>query len=147
MATAVSLGKAVGVKPACGALNIPRATFYRRKQARQDKPACAARPLPPLALSIKEREAILDVAHEERFWDSSPYQIYATLLDEGTYLCSIRTMYRILGRQGEVKERRRQVSRPNYKKPELLATAANQVWSWDISVLQQCRNQRTKDWN
>ena len=104
MATAVSLGNAVGVKPACGALNIPRATFYRRKLACKDKPACAVRPLPPLALSIKEHQAILDVAHEERFWDSSPYQIYATLLDEGTYLGSIRTMYRILGRQGEVKE-------------------------------------------
>ncbi len=135
MATAVSLGNAVGVKPACGALNIPRATFYRRKQSRQNTPAGAARPLPPLALSAQETEAILDVTHEKRFWDSSPYQIYATLLDEGTYLGSIRTMYRILGRQGEVKERRRQVSRPNYKKPELLATAANQVWSWDITKL------------
>jgi putative transposase len=89
MATAVSLGSAVGVKPACCALNIPRATFYRRKRASQDKPTYTARPLPPLALSVKERGAILDAAHEERFWDSSPYQIYATLLDEGTYLGSI----------------------------------------------------------
>ena len=89
MATAVSLGNAVGVKPTCGALNIPRATFYFRK--------------PSLALTAMETEAILAVAHEERFWDSSPYQIYATLLDEGTYLGSIRTMYRILGRQGEGK--------------------------------------------
>ena len=71
----------------------------------------------------------------ERFADQSPYEIYATLLDEGTYLCSIRTMYRILQVHAEVCERRDQLRHPHYRKPELLATAPNQLWSWDITKL------------
>jgi len=67
--------------------------------------------------------------------DKSPRQVYAELLDEGTYLCSVRTMYRILEDNNEVKERRNQLRHPNYKKPELLATEPNQVWSWDITKL------------
>ena len=79
---------------------------------------------------------MLDSLHEERFQDLAPHQVYASLLDEGTYYCSIRTMYRILESQhGEVKERRAQVKRPHYHKPELLAEAPNQVWSWDITKL------------
>lgn len=74
------------------------------------------------------------VMHEERFVDKAPREIYATLLDEGTYLCSWRTMYRILRENDEVRERRNVLRHPQYKKPELLATAPNQVWSWDISV-------------
>ena len=93
------------------------------------------RPRPPLALSSSERSKVLDLLHEDRFVDKAPREIYATLLDEEKYLCSIRTMYRILEKEGELKERRNQLSRPHYEKPELLATGPNQVWSWDITKL------------
>jgi putative transposase len=76
------------------------------------------------------------VLHSDRFAELPPAEVYATLLDEGTYLCSIRTMYRLLDSQGEVHERRRQLRHPHYQAPELLATAPNQLWSWDISVPQ-----------
>jgi len=134
MAAVASLSESVGKKAACNALIVPRATFYRRygkKEIDKDN----QRPVPPLALSAEERQAVLDVAHEKRFWDSTPYQIFATLLDEGKYLGSVRTIYRILSQNNEVKERRKQVSRPHYQKPELLATEPNQVWSWDITKL------------
>jgi len=88
-----------------------------------------------LSLSGQERRVVLDTLLCERFMDQSPYQIWATLLDEGSYLCSVRTMYRLLGQQDLVRERRRQRRHPHYKKPELLATAPNQVWSWDITKL------------
>ena len=78
---------------------------------------------------------MLTCLHEERFHNSAPAAIYATLLDEGRYHCSIRTMYRILDSQGEVRERRDQVVHPAYTKPELLATGPNQLWSWDITYL------------
>lgn len=129
-----SLSKFVGKKGACDALAVPRATFYRHHGEKIPAPV-GIRPAPPLALSTTEREVILNTAHEQRFWDVSPYQMFATLLDEGTYLGSIRTIYRILADHHEVKERRKQVHRPNYTKPELLATAPNQVWSWDITKL------------
>jgi len=136
IAAVASLSDTVGKKSACEALAVPRATFYRhtngkRPMAENDN----RRPTPPLALSPKERQAVLDVAHEKRFWDASPYQIYATLLDEGRYIASIRTFYRILDDNQEVRERRKQVSRPRYQKPELLATGPNEVWSWDITKL------------
>ena len=134
MATAVSLGKNVGKKAACNALAISRATLYRhidRKKVIRE----IQRPAPPLAFTTEEKQAVLDVAHEKRFWESSPYQIFATLLDEGKYLGSVRTIYRILSQQNEIKERRKQVNRTHYQKPELLATAPNQVWSWDITKL------------
>jgi len=134
MDATVSLSEIVSKKAACAAMAIPRATFYRH----QEKNTVAEppkRPAPPLALSPAERRAILDVSHEQRFWDATPYQMYATLLDEGQYLGSVRTIYRILAANNEVKERRKQVSRPRYKKPELLATAPNEVWSWDITKL------------
>ena len=134
MAVVGSLGKSVGKKSACNALAVARATFYRHR-AKKGIVTDSQRPVPPLSLSTEERQIILDVAHEKRFWDSSPYQIYATLLDEGRYLGSIRTIYRTLSRKNEVKERRKQVSRPHYQKPELLASAPNQVWSWDITKL------------
>ena len=129
---ATALSEHVGKKAACSVLDIPRATYYRRCQK---KPLPKPRPAPPLALSDKEKETVLQIAHEERFWDASPYEMYATLLDEGTYICSIRTLYRILASMQEIKERRKQVNRPHYKKPELLATGPNQVWSWDITKL------------
>jgi len=84
---------------------------------------------------MHERQAVLKHLHGERFRDHAPAQVYATLLDEGLYLCSIRTMYRILESAGEVRERRDQLRHPNYMRPELLARAPNEVWSWDITKL------------
>lgn len=126
----------VGVKPACEAFGISRAGLYRRR-AISNRAICVPqrRPAPPRALSPEEREEVLDILHSERFQDKAPHEVYATLLDEGAYHCSIRTMYRILGENFEVKERRNQLRHPDYKKPELLATAPNQVWSWDITKL------------
>jgi putative transposase len=87
------------------------------------------------ALSQQERQTVLDTLHDERFVDLSPAEVYSSLLDEGSYLCSTRTMYRLLNQHSEVRERRNQLRHPNYRKPELLATGANQVWSWDITKL------------
>jgi putative transposase len=130
----------VGVKPACEALAVPRATVYRRRKRRLCPP-----PVVPLsengqrhsvrALSESEQSTVLACLHEERFQDCSPAQIYAALLDEGRFHCSIRTMYRLLEAHGENRERRDQLIHPPYQKPELLATAANQLWSWDITKL------------
>ena len=87
------------------------------------------------SLDTTERERVLSALHCERFVDKAPAQVWATLLDEGIYHCSIRTMYRILSEHGEVRERRNQLRHPNYQKPELVAEAPNQVWSWDITKL------------
>lgn len=128
------LGTEVGIKPACQALGVARASLYRFRCHPAATP-CRARRASPRALSEPERQQVLEVLHSPRFRDASPSQVYATLLDEGTYLCSPRTMYRLLSRHGEVRERRAQLSHPRYRKPELLATAPNQVWSWDITKL------------
>ena len=112
---------------------MARSTLYRRRQPVTSKPK--RRPRPHRALDETEREEVLGALHCERFVDKAPAQVWATLLDEGTYLCSIRTMYRILEEHGEVRERRNQRRHPNYTKPELLAEAPNQVWSWDITKL------------
>lgn len=138
MNVAANLSRDVGKKPACEALGVPRATFYRHTGNRV--PATDGRKstplIPPLALSSAERQTVVDILHSERFQDKAPYEVYATLLDEGQYHCSIRTMYRILSTEhGCVKERRRGHQRNHYKKPELLATGPNQVWSWDITKL------------
>ena len=136
MAAALTLSSDIGIKPACESLDIPRSRFYRvqvRKNAPWVEPK--KRPSPPRTLSSDEREAVLDILHSDRFVDKAPHEVYGTLLDEGTYHCSIRTMYRILDDKTEVKERRNQLSHPVYQKPELLATAPNQVWSWDITKL------------
>jgi transposase InsO family protein len=134
MSAAYALSRDVGKKAACEALTVPRATFYRHMSpAPQGE---RTRPAPVLALTKQERDTVTDILHSERFQDKAPRQVYATLLDEGQYHCSVRTMYRILtDEHGDVKERRRHVKRPNYEKPELLATAPNQVWSWDITKL------------
>ena len=118
---------------ACEALGVARSTLYRRRQPAGPQPK--RRPRPHRALDETEREEVLGALHCERFVDKAPAQVWATLLDEGTYLCSIRTMYRILEEHGEVRERRNQRRHPNYTKPELLAEAPNQVWSWDITKL------------
>ena len=132
MKAAEKLSKRVGVLAACRALNVSRATLYRRREPdRQTQP----RPTPARALSNEERNAVLDQLNNERFADQSPRQVYAKLLDEGDYLCSVRTMYRILADNQSTRERRNQLKHPNYKKPELLATGPNEVWSWDITKL------------
>lgn len=126
------LSSTIGIAPACKAFGFPRASFYRSLTPRI--PA-QKRPAPRRALDSIERQRILDTLHSGRFIDRAPAEIWATLLDENQYLCSIRTMYRILESAEEIRERRNQLRHPEYKKPELLATAPNQVWSWDITKL------------
>jgi putative transposase len=122
----------VGLAAACEAFGVPRASYYRSQlPPRPLEP----RPSPPRALSAEERQNVLDTLHSERFVDKAPAEVWATLLDERNYLCSIRTMYRILDDAKEVRERRNQLRHPKYTKPELLAEAPNQVWSWDITKL------------
>jgi len=125
----------VGTKAACEAMGLPRATFYRHENIPFGPPLPTCRPQPQRTLRPDERQQILDVLHADRFMDQAPRQVWATLLDQGTYLCSVRTMYRILDSKNEIKERRKQLQHPKYKKPELLAEAPNQVWSWDITKL------------
>ena len=136
------LAPTVGVAAACDFLGVARASFYRQRPvlgppaALVSEPTLPAeRPAPARSLSPAERAGVLAVLHEERFQDRSPAAVQATLLDEGQYLCSIRTMYRILEQEGESRERRDQLVHPPYQKPELLATAPNQLWSWDITKL------------
>ena len=129
---AEDLGKHTGVSKACRVLTVPRSRLYR---ARKPKRPPAARPTPKRALSLEEKGTVHQMLNSERFQDCSPREVYATLLDEGDYLCHWRTMYRILNEYGEVKERRNQLQHPVYSKPELVATAPNQVWSWDITKL------------
>jgi putative transposase len=133
MRAAMALRTEVGTTPACEALRVPRASFYRRlSPAAESGPRLA----PPLALSAGERRSVIDLLHGPRFQDDTPRQVYAVLLDEGQYHCSIRTMYRMLkAEHGDVKERRKGHQQTSYQKPELLATAPNQVWSWDITKL------------
>jgi putative transposase len=125
----------VGRAAACRALDVPRASLYRELQEATEAAVRIARPSPARALDAGERRAVLELLHSERFVDRAPSEMYATLLDEGNYVCSIRTMYRILEENGEVRERRDQLQHPQYQKPELLARGANQVWSWDITKL------------
>ena len=125
------LGPELGIVATYAALSLARATFYRRLA-----PKVAPAPgTSPRALPAEERKAVLDVLHEPRFADLAPAEIYATLLDEGRYLCSERTMYRVLDENQEIRERRNQLRHPKYAAPELLATGPNQLWSWDITKL------------
>ena len=132
MTAALELAQAVGPARACRALGVPRATLYR--QRRGAARMAAPRPRPARALAAPERQTVLDLLHSERFVDQAPTEVYATLLDEGVYHCSPRTMYRLLAEAHEVRERRNQL-RQVAPKPELLATGPNQVWSWDITKL------------
>ena len=129
-----TLAPLAGAAAAYQALGVARPSYYR---ARAAAPAAASRPrpAPPRALDETERQTILAVLNSERFCDATPAEIYATLLDEGTYLCSERSMYRILAAHGQTRERRDQRVHPVYHKPELLAQAPNQLWSWDITKL------------
>lgn len=133
MSAVTELAVNVGTSAACQALCMPRASYYRHKHA-APRSAMAQR-RSPRALALAERETVLAHLHSERFQDRSPAAVYATLLDEGEHHCSIRTMYRLLEQRGESRERRDQLTHPPYRKPELLATAPNQLWSWDISKL------------
>jgi len=121
---------------ACIALGVSRASVQRRR-ARLIAPAAVSRPRPKpaRALTVPQRQAVLDLLHAPRFADQAPAEVYASLLDEGVYHCSIRTMYRVLDQNHEVRERRNQLRHPVYRKPELLAERPNQVWSWDITKL------------
>jgi putative transposase len=129
---AEALGQHVGVKRACEELGVPRSSLYHARQPAQPP---APRTKPARSLKPEERQAVRDRLNSDRFVDSAPRQVYAALLDEGIYLCSWRTMYRILDEYQEVRERRNQLRHPTYTKPELLATAPNQLWSWDITKL------------
>jgi putative transposase len=133
--TVEELTPVIGTRPACRALGAAPATIYRRRRPSAPRPA-RPRTLPPRALAETERAAVLAELYSERFVDSSPAQVWATLLDEGRYLASERTMYRILAAEhGDVRERREQLRHPAYAKPELLAERPNQLYSWDITKL------------
>ncbi len=119
---------------ACKLVGRSRASHYRARNPPTPKPAAARKPQ-PRALSGAENAAVLAVLHSDRFIDSAPAAVYATLLDEGVYLASVPTMYRLLRASGEVHERRAQAVHPASAKPELIATGPNQVWSWDITKL------------
>ncbi|HEV7671016.1 MAG TPA: DDE-type integrase/transposase/recombinase [Thermoanaerobaculia bacterium] len=126
----------IGLRAACTSLGLSRATVYRKRCPASSSSAPTAKTRrPPLALSEGERRLALEVLHSPRFVDAAPGQVYATLLDEGVYLGSERTLYRLLAQQGESRERRDQLRHPAYTKPELLADAPNRVWSWDITKL------------
>ncbi len=123
-----------GLRAACHAFGVPRASMHRGLRGPFHGPKVPAKPQ-PRALDPDERQKVLDVLNSERFSDKAPGEAHATLLDDGEYLCSERTMYRILDDNEQVRERRNQLRHPEYKKPELLATGPNQVWSWDITKL------------
>jgi putative transposase len=160
MASVAELVPVVGVARACEAVGVARASFYRQIRRHGGPLADRSGPSPrhegaagerselsvpgasatadrvhPRALSPTERAAVLEVLHAPRFQDAAPATVYATLLDEQLYLASERTMYRLLAAEGETRPRRDQLVHPSYAKPELLATAPNQVWSWDITKL------------
>ncbi len=136
MEAAERLGATVGLKRACESLRVSRGTLYRHR-ARAAHPAAETvlRAPPPLKLQPEERQAVLDLLHSPRFVDASPHTVHATVLDEGHYPCSVRTMYRLLAEEGQLRERRNVLRHPPYAKPELLATGPNQLWSWDITKL------------
>jgi putative transposase len=127
----------VGTAAACQAVGQPRSSWYRHHR-HSPAPPRPPRPVPrphPRALSPAERQQVLEVLHAERFVDLAPASVWATLLDEGTYLASVSTMYRLLRQRGETGDRRRHATHPPTVKPELLATRPNQCWSWDITKL------------
>jgi putative transposase len=133
MAAAEQLSLQVGVRRACQDLSVPRSGVYRRRHLAP--PSVRGARSSSRRLKDEEKSIVLAYLHEERFQDCSPAQVYASLLDHGQYHCSIRTMYRLLDAQGENRERRDQLIHPLYRKPELLATGPNQLWSWDITKL------------
>ncbi len=134
IATTEQLAQTIGVSAACQALTTARSSLYRKRPKVVSLPKPERLPS-PRALPLAEKEIVRQALNSERFADQAPREVFATLMDEGTYLCSWRTMYRILDENKEVRERRNQLRHPNYTKPELLATKSNQLWSWDITKL------------
>jgi putative transposase len=139
MDAVLGVSSSIGIESACTALGVARATFYRQRPLLGPALSAPAVPVvrltPARALRPGEQQAVLTVLNSQRFQDCAPAAIHATLLDEGQYLCSTRTMYRLLEKEGATRERRDQLTHPPYWKPELLATAPNQLWSWDITKL------------
>lgn len=135
MANVEALVPLVGVSRACAALAVPRSSFYRYRQGAKPPRFTRPRPAHPRTLSVEEQETVYAHLNAERFVDCAPRTVYATLLDEGIYLCHWRTMYRLLAREQATRERRAIRRHPTYVRPELLATAPRQVWSWDITKL------------
>jgi putative transposase len=138
MTAITTLAQTTGRRAACARLAMPRSTYYHHLLPRPtalEVSDARVRSAPPRALDAHERQAILELLNGPRFIDSSPAQTVAELLDEGRYLASERTCYRVLAANAEVRERRNQARHPHYSAPELLATAPNQVWSWDITKL------------
>ena len=130
------LAPVIGTRAACADLGRSRATYYRRHRQSPPPPRLPRERVPqPRALSEAERAEVLGVLHHERFIDQAPASVYANLLDEGRYLCSVPSMYRLLRAEGEVRERRRQATHPATVKPELVATGPHEIWSWDITKL------------
>jgi putative transposase len=134
-----AMAPGIGTRAACAAAGVPQASWYRRHRISPLPPRRVPVPhtgrVQPRALVPAERQAILDVLHSQRFADTAPAEVWATLLDEGTYLASVSTFYRVLRQAGESRERRRQATHPAAVKPELAATGPNQVCSWDITKL------------
>jgi putative transposase len=136
MATVQELVPLVGAGSACDALAVPRSRFYRAQQPPcVQRAAGAPKAAPPRALSLDEKALVRATLNSERFQDLAPREVYASLLDEGTYLCSWRGMYRILAENHELRERRNQLRHPVWVKPQLVASGPNQLWSWDITRL------------
>jgi putative transposase len=135
MIAALQSAPKLGVVSTCAALGVSRASLHRRQNTAPPPAGLPKRIAPPRALTSAERDIVFGHLHSVRFQDRSPAEVYATLLDEGVYCCSIRTIYRLLEAAGESRERRAQLTHPNYKKPELLAIAPRQLWSWDITKL------------
>ena len=127
--------KGIPLIHACNALSLSRATFYKHRRTAPKPESSMPRPKPTRALTNEQRQAVLDVLYSEEFMDKSCAEVWAILLDRGIYLCSLRTMYRILAAEKATRERRTQRTHTAHKAPELVATAPNQVWSWDITKL------------
>jgi putative transposase len=138
-AAIAALAPRIGTRAACAASGVPQATWYRRHRTspplQRPVPVPHAERVQPRALAPAERQAILDALHSARFADLAPDEVWATLLDEGTYLGSVSTYYRVLHEAGESRERRAQATHPAAIKPELVAAGPNQVYSWDITKL------------
>ena len=130
-----NLSKYLSINKICNEIGIPKSTYYywkdKNKETKKDKSVYS----PPWSLPLEEKEMIISIMNSENYFDKSPNYIFYSLLDHGVYLCSIRTMYRILKENNQAKERRRVVHHKKYKKPELLSQNPNEVWSWDITKL------------
>ena len=129
------LSAKIGKSKACNGFGIPRSSYYYWKRKKTAKTTDIRCKFPGFAYTPVEKDGITKLINSEKYVDKTPYEIYASKLDEGEYLCSVRTMYRILKENNQVKERRDVRRRSNYEKPELLATRQNQIWTWDITKL------------